>query len=296
MKRLVAFSFLAACASSTTAPQAVQATAAASAPPQATSPSKSPGARVRVPSAVHGDALLDGVPVVSVVDGKVFFGDDTVGDTRETLDAGHPKRVDGLFIAGKDYREKWSAAHAGAPFPGVVLQAFDAHAPILVVKSVFQTIAFAGFPNEQLEVRNPDGTLGRLDVDASIPTSKDGVTVDVDEPVLFVDVTASKLELVLKKGGVVVSVFDVASSADLATRMQETWRAYGEHSDPTDRKLDQAIVVASDDLDYATVVAVVDALKTARRDYVLKGKKERVAAYNVTLRLATPPSAPPVKR
>jgi hypothetical protein len=106
---------------------------------------------------------------VAVVGGRVEVGGKVVADTREIEEANALRRVDGLFVALKAWREDWRTAHApGLPFPGVALFAFDADARAVVVKSVFQTAAFAGFPNLGFLVARGD-SVGYFPVDASVP-------------------------------------------------------------------------------------------------------------------------------
>ena len=41
----------------------------------------------------------------------------------------------------------WKQLHPGKDFPGVVVLQVDQDVPAVVVKSCFQTAAFAGYPN-----------------------------------------------------------------------------------------------------------------------------------------------------
>ena len=52
-----------------------------------------------------------------------------------------------LFNLLKAQRELWASNRPGKPFPGVVVLQIDQDVPAVVVKSVFQTAAFAGYPN-----------------------------------------------------------------------------------------------------------------------------------------------------
>ena len=54
----------------------------------------------------------------------------------------------------KNKRELWKQMHPSKDFPGVVILQIDQNVPALVVKSVFQTAAFAGFPNVSFMVNN----------------------------------------------------------------------------------------------------------------------------------------------
>ena len=47
----------------------------------------------------------------------------------------------------KAKREVWKQLHPGKEFPGVVVLQIDQDVQAIVVKSVFQTAAFSGYPN-----------------------------------------------------------------------------------------------------------------------------------------------------
>ena len=108
-------------------------------------------------------------PVVSVLGGEIRVDGTVVGLVQPILDAGRMMRVDGVFQSLKNRREIWKASHAGGePFAAVALLAIDAGTPSLVVKSVFQTTAFAGFPNICMVVSRA-GAAACLPVDAQVP-------------------------------------------------------------------------------------------------------------------------------
>ena len=52
-----------------------------------------------------------------------------------------------LFAALKTRRENWKTLQPNKPFPGVVILQIDQETKAVVVKSVFQTAAYAGYPN-----------------------------------------------------------------------------------------------------------------------------------------------------
>ena len=57
------------------------------------------------------------------------------------------QKVEELFNLLKAKRELWKSVQPDKPFPGVVILQIDENVPAIVVKSVFQTAAFAGYPN-----------------------------------------------------------------------------------------------------------------------------------------------------
>jgi len=63
------------------------------------------------------------------------------------------QKVDELFTLLKARRENWKTLQPDKPFPGVVILQVDENVPSIVVKSVFQTAAFAGYPNVSFMVQ-----------------------------------------------------------------------------------------------------------------------------------------------
>ena len=57
-------------------------------------------------------------------------------------------RIDELFNALRAMKDDWKKLNPSAKeFPGVVILQVDKEVPAVVVKSVFQTAASAGYPN-----------------------------------------------------------------------------------------------------------------------------------------------------
>jgi outer membrane biosynthesis protein TonB len=152
------------------------ASAPAPAPAPAPVPAPAPApadprlAGIALPGATNAERtpLADG-PVVAVAHSEVRVDGVVVADTRAIEESQRLMRIDGLFNTLKGRREAWKQAHAGEPFPGVAWLAIDASTPAVVVKSVFQTAAFAGFPNLRFVVRARDGSIASLPADAQIP-------------------------------------------------------------------------------------------------------------------------------
>ena len=113
----------------------------------------------------------DRVPSVLVNASGVFLNGKRVSDVLPIIEAGRLKRVAGLFDDLKAWRETWKAAHPSEEFPGVAELWIDRRTTALVVKSVFQTSAYAGFPNISYVVRARDDPfqLMRINADARVP-------------------------------------------------------------------------------------------------------------------------------
>jgi biopolymer transport protein ExbD len=101
---------------------------------------------VKLPKAEN---VLDMVeaPMVAVTGTQILVDGVPAGNTRAIEEANRLQRVDELFNQLKNKRELWKQINPGKPFPGVAVLQVDRRVPALVVKSVFQTAAFAGYPN-----------------------------------------------------------------------------------------------------------------------------------------------------
>ena len=138
----------------------------------APSPSSAPSAAADngLPSAANTQPIADDAPAIVVERDQVLIDGAPAGDLKALREAARAQRVDGEFAALKLKREAWKTAHPGAAFPGVALLRMPRDTRALVVKSVFQTAAFAGYPNLAFAVGtgSPRRTE-RILVDAQVP-------------------------------------------------------------------------------------------------------------------------------
>jgi hypothetical protein len=113
---------------------------------------------------------LEPGPVV-LVNGSVLVDEEPAGSTEDVLQAQRLRRIDPLFTLMREKREAWVQKHPGQAWVGRALLVVDRRETALVVKSVFQTIGFAGFPNSAFVVRceGHPGRLGLLPARARIP-------------------------------------------------------------------------------------------------------------------------------
>jgi biopolymer transport protein ExbD len=89
-------------------------------------------------------------PMVAINGTQILVNEHPVGSTRAVEEAGRVlPRIDELFAALKVLKDDWKKMNPdkGKDFPGVVILQVDKEVPALVVKSVFQTSASAGYPN-----------------------------------------------------------------------------------------------------------------------------------------------------
>jgi len=101
---------------------------------------------VQLPKAQNVMDMLE-APMVAVTGTQILVDGVPSGSTRTIEEANRLQRIDELFNVLKNKRELWKQLNPGTEFPGVAILQVDKRVPALVVKSVFQTAAFAGFPN-----------------------------------------------------------------------------------------------------------------------------------------------------
>jgi hypothetical protein len=267
-----------------------------------------------LPVARNVEPLGDDAPTVVVDRDHVLVDGAIVGDVHALESFGRLQKVDGVFEALKARREAWKAAHPAAPYPGIAFLKMGRTTKGFVAKSVFQTAAFSGHPYLAFVVANgaaPRG-LARIDVDAAVPGPPDPSGARLpSEVVLHVRLApGTAVVLTWRRGDDAVSEAEVPwreafarSSAEvrapaLAWRFAREWLQQGAHRDPTDKKLDQAVLLVDDATELADVVAVLDALYEAKREIRTSTGAVRVPVFRVVLSMRTtlpPPEAPPAR-
>jgi biopolymer transport protein ExbD len=101
---------------------------------------------VKLPKAQNTMDMID-APIVAISGRAVLLNGQQVGNTQAIEDSKRMQRIDELFNALKQQREHWKQVYPNKDFPGVVVLQIDQDVQAVVVKSVFQTAAFAGYPN-----------------------------------------------------------------------------------------------------------------------------------------------------
>ena len=114
---------------------------------------------VKLPSAQNVMDMVE-APMVAITGTQILVDGNAAGSTRVIEEANRLQRVEELFNILKNKRELWKQVQPNKPFPGVCILQVDQDVPALVVKSVFQTAAFAGYPNVSFMV-------GKLSTSAS---------------------------------------------------------------------------------------------------------------------------------
>jgi biopolymer transport protein ExbD len=108
---------------------------------------------LNMPKAENTLDMID-APLVVVVGSQILVDGGPAGNTRPVEESDRMQRIDELFNLLKSKRELWKQTHPNKDFPGVVLLQIDQNIKAVIVKSVFQTAAFAGFPNVSFMVNN----------------------------------------------------------------------------------------------------------------------------------------------
>jgi biopolymer transport protein ExbD len=139
-------------------------------------------------------------------------------------------------------------------------------------------------------------TSSRIDADAQVP-SREGCGEDCvkeTERSLHVHVAERELRLEWRRGATVESSASmprraaavdeargVARYPELASRIQAEWSREGVHRDPSDPRLDRAVLHTDDHLPFREIVAVLDAIHAPKRDVRVGGELQRTAAFQV---------------
>jgi biopolymer transport protein ExbD len=142
--------------------------------------------------------------------------------------------------------------------------------------------------------------MARINADAQVPgPPRPDVEQEKIEPEKQLHVMMQgeeKFVLVWKQGNTTVDSIDVPRKdvvqhegpvevvrfPDLASKVESEWRAKGQHSNPTDKKLDQAILHTDNKTEFKYIIGVIDAVYQVHRDLQLGGKTEKLPAFNIT--------------
>lgn len=142
-------------------------------------------------------------------------------------------------------------------------------------------------------------TNSRINADAQVP-GQDGCKEDcpsVTEKTLHLSVGENDFALAWKQAGTVVSEVHIPKAPvlvgdaegtmvrypELAKAISTEWTARGAHTDPSDKKADQAVLHTDNKTPFKELVAVLDAINGTRRDLKFpNGTVAKVPAFNAT--------------
>ncbi len=111
---------------------------------------------ITLPTAENVEDMKE-APMVAITGTQILVDGVPAGSTRAIEDANRLQKVEQLFDILKAKRELWTQTNPGKPFHGICILQVDIEVPALIVKSVFQTAAFAGFPNVSFMVQRRAG-------------------------------------------------------------------------------------------------------------------------------------------
>jgi biopolymer transport protein ExbD len=142
--------------------------------------------------------------------------------------------------------------------------------------------------------------MARINADAQVPgPPRPDVEQEKTEPEKQLHIEMrdeDKFVLIWKQGSTTVDSIDVPRKdvvinagavevvrfPDLADKVASEWKAKGQHSNPTDRKLDQAILHTDNKTEFKYIIGVIDAVYQTHREIQLGPKTEKLPAFNIT--------------
>lgn len=139
-------------------------------------------------------------------------------------------------------------------------------------------------------------TNSRMNADAQVPgppNPEKELTPQTPEKVLNLHINESDFALVWKQGATVVSEVRVPKNTpaegeiirytDLAKKIETEWAQNGNHRDPSDKKLDQAIMHSDNRTPFKELIAVLDAIYATKRPFKLAdGGQKDFPVFNMT--------------
>lgn len=203
---------------------------------------------------------------------------------------GRVQRMDNVFNHAKNAREAWKAAHPNEEFMGVAQFWVHEDTSALLLKSAFQTTAFAGYPNLTFVMRRRDdpSKLERLNADAVVPgPPRDDPGQDPDRPARMLGVVLradDQVELAWVGEGLEPPVERRVPLGTLSGAMLELWKAHAPSTPPDVKHWEQAHLSVPDDAPFRKIAQVLDAL-TAPRIRLNPTRPEDYPAFNVTFKI-----------
>jgi biopolymer transport protein ExbD len=143
-------------------------------------------------------------------------------------------------------------------------------------------------------------TMARINADAQVPgPPRPDVEQEKTEPEKQLNIEMrdeDKFVLVWKQGSTTVDSIDVPRKdvvtqagavevvrfPDLAEKVETEWKAKGQHSNPTDRKLDQAILHTDNKTEFKYIIGVIDAIYAPQREITYGAKTDKYPSFNIT--------------
>src|SRR3954462_11842369 len=99
---------------------------------------------VRLPQADNVEDMTQ-APMIAVAGQMILVDGLPAGTTRPVKEANRMQKLDELFNLLKGRRESYKQINPGKEFPGIAVLQVDREVEAVIVKSVFQTAALAGY-------------------------------------------------------------------------------------------------------------------------------------------------------
>lgn len=101
---------------------------------------------IKLPKA-QNTAAMKLAPIVTITGTQVLVGGQRAGSLRGIMDSGKSEIIPELKDLLTQQRELNQQLTGGKQFNGIAILQIDSKVNALIVKSVFQTVAYAGYPN-----------------------------------------------------------------------------------------------------------------------------------------------------
>jgi hypothetical protein len=199
-------------------------------------------------------------PAIRVEGSQVLVDGHVAGTTIALEELGRLQRIDELFTRLKERREAAKAESPGQPLSGRAAISMPPETPLLVFKSVFQTAAFAGYPELVVETA-PHAVV----VDAIVPGPPEQRMAPRVELHLYLEDT--RLRLVEKRGAAEAREQSVDAPPDAPDLDQRVQRLVVQHvlrSDLRANPVVGVIVHGENRLPFKKLAAVLRGLRAAQ--------------------------------
>jgi len=253
-------------------------------PPPPPAPPPAPPPEIPPPTSATpgGNGKTDSGPIVVIQGSKVWVDGLVVGDTNAIIEAGRLTKLDALFEELKAWRVAWKIRYPGKPFVGAVGLRVDAAMPQLVFKSVFQTIAFAGYPDIFVQSASEPTQISEFIAQVPGPPDPSGAAEPVEpDPVLHMHVAQDQVILVWKRAATVIAERQLGrTDPSLAMNICESWKMFGRHPDASDSRRDAVVLHSDNALPWHTVADVARKTESCTRDVQqLDRRAERMPVF-----------------
>ena len=221
-------------------------------------------------------------PIVVIHGDEVRIGDRAIASVAPIVAAGALERIVPVYDALEQQRTAWKQAHPRSLFPGVAGLRVDPETPMTAVKSVFQTMAYAGYPNLFVQLATERKRI--LDLSAQIPGPPRTAPAQPHPPPssLHLRFEADGVKLTWRRGPTVVSE-EVVKSDVLGAAICSSWQANGSHRDPADPIVDRLVIHGDNQLPFHDLAELSSAIDGCTRVRKAGGTEQRAGVFWLTL-------------